>query len=245
MKWMNRRVLCVILLVAFSLSAFAAQKVLEFSSMITCEGIDRAVAGFANEVNGASPMDNYRGLMSTANNWARRSVYQEVFGPDYYDKIYDATGAAQHDFKEATEENREVHATYKLILKVAREALKTPTGLKAVYKLHRARLLGQIRHAGVAREVKAELERVLPYFDGTLPAKKKALIELYIATKKAYYDGSLKERTLVGVIRDLHEDGIGRSEVYVYKFAGRRFAEGGQPLLNGYRDIIKHAMENL
>lgn len=241
---MKRVVLSAVLVLVISITVLAVEKVLEFREMVNCSVIDRAIDNFAAEVkdNGASVA--YQGLVSTANYWARHSAYEEVLGDEYYRKLWDAFDA-HNGVKEESAEDRRVYGVYRNILEVARAALNTPTGLKAAYKLHRSRALGKIKQAGVAEEAKAELEKVLPYFQGTLPAEKELLLEWYVGCQKILSAGYLSPGAWHKIREDLSERGIGEGEVYIYQWVERRRAEGGQPLLNAYCEIIQHAIKCL
>lgn len=153
---------------------------LTFKKMVTDKVIEKAVADLAEDIhigrNGNYSNTEFHGFTWSCGFYARQAVYQKVIGKEYYNLLYASLAAAPDNFSSEnywvkTEGgNKQTYNKYLEILKVAREALRTPVGLKMVYLLHKEKALREIKRHGIAKEVEMELTEILPYFRGKVPS---------------------------------------------------------------------------
>jgi len=162
---MKCKALLVLLAVVLVASTLAAPKVSdEFKKTITCYMIDEVVADFAEMVGDEECIEYVPlpGMMRGIGQKARQVVYHAEMGDDWPTQIYKALVVRE------TKEDGEAKwnmARHNILLGIARDAIDTPEELWDVYEYHRTRAIGKLGQNGVAPEARAELKRLLCYFD--------------------------------------------------------------------------------
>jgi hypothetical protein len=172
---------------------------------------------------------------------ARYQVFEEKFGKDWHTIMYGSLALAAGDptrywGKEGY--TLDAAAFRALVMSVAREALKTPTGIKGVYSLYKGRMLWEVKQGGASVRAKSVLESTLPFFDGTLPEVKKELLNIRLSLSR--------EGVLGGYDAYLRDNfNISETDIYYFEFVERRRAEGGNALVKAYSEIIKDFLASL
>ena len=152
---------------------------LTFKKMVTDKVIEKAIADLAENINTKRDLKytEFYGLTYSCGLYARQAVYRKEIGEGYYNLLYASLAAAQDNFNSENYwvkmegGNKQTYSKYLEILKVAREALETPTGLKTAYLLHKEKVLGEIKRHGIASNIEMELTEILPYFKGKVPGE--------------------------------------------------------------------------
>jgi hypothetical protein len=243
-------ILCLVVLTA-SL-AFAGGLV--FQNMITKPVLEKAISEMAADIKKEYSYATGYGLLWVAGLSSRQAVFEKEMGEDY--KVLYPSLAA--DFSNPNDywvkergAKQSIVLLHKIILQTARETLKKPEVLKTVYLAHKVETVSLLRKYGIANKVKAELNRMLPYFNGTLDldTAKQCYnrLEAYQKWAKSSNDQhSVNYDELYALEVYLrHDYKLDRREFNYFEWPLRRKAEGGQPLVDMYSWIIGDMIASL
>jgi hypothetical protein len=176
-----KKTLCIGLLVfAFATLAIAANG-LVFKNMITKPVLEEAVSKIARDIKmGDRSNTKANGILNTATYWTRQALFNKKVAS--FNIRYASLAVSDYDNNSQSDTywiqkkgaKQSIVDKYKAVKKCARVALNNPTILKTTYFLWKNCTLDLLKKYGIAKEAKAELMTVLPYFNRGLNSEELA-----------------------------------------------------------------------
>lgn len=136
----------------------------------------------------------------------------------------------------------------RLILDTTRKALNNSRVVNSIYNTGKPKLIAEIKKHEIETQVRDQLERILPFFEGRLHPTAKAALTFRLELSKRMTETHSPEsiqQAFFSVENVLDEFGITTFNVYAYEFVERRRAEGGDDLVETYTGVIKDLIEAL
>ncbi len=197
--------------------------------LVTDAVIDQAISGLADDMSADYSLTKIKGITYMACMKARHAVFQYKMGKDWFNELYASITAApnfdQDNYWVKYGGSRTMFEWYKGIMNTARVSLDSPEELKAAYLRHKDAALKCVSNNGIQKEVRDQIFRILPYFNGMAA-------DSTIAFLKTSHDVSYQRGAL------LFPHWLGIEDLRAYEFAERRRAEGGDALVSAYAEIM-------
>jgi len=160
-------------------SADATPLSYRFEKLVTDKAIEGAVETYAQqieaELKGEYSWRKDHNVFRAANKSGRFAVYEQVFGENWYKLVYHANAMTFHpdDWWRRDRDSGEKYTTEpwnirQHLMGTLREELSSPNKLERRWLKVQRKLIGALKARGVSGQAKADLQSVLPYFDGSL-----------------------------------------------------------------------------